>query len=257
MWEDSLFVTPDGNTIYFLYYPGDLLSDVAIGKFKDSGVIYTSQIPFTTKTKDSRKYLNEPPWSAAGPTVAANGDIFYHSNRPISGDNNRYLPHIYKNADLLPFNNPDVPYNNPHYCAAKDELWFDRDDTELYVLKDAEVSGFAGVPELAPNPLNSYLSGAQESQPWLTEDCNTIYFSSSRDRFGTGPAIYTATRMGGGAWSKPQVVVKSRFGVGEPTLTADMGKLFFVQILQNSKGQFTTNLFYTEKKCTYGPCPQI
>lgn len=248
MWQDSLFVTRDGSTIYFAYYPGDLFSDLKTGELKSTLVIYSSQKPFDIKTKDSKKDLNDPPWSAGGVYIASDSDIYYHSNRPIPGDNNRYLPHIYKNGDLLPFNNPDIAYDNPHYCAAKDELWFDKDDHEIYILKSAKASGFKGTPILAPKPINSYTSIVQESQPWLSEDCNTLYFTSSRDHFGAGTAIYTSTRINEDDWSEPKVVVKSKIGVGEPTLTADMEKLFFVQILQNSEDQFASNLFYTERE---------
>ena len=248
IWDDSLFVNLDGKRIYFVYYPGDLITDSRANKYKTYLQVYFSDAPFVTKTKDERPYFTEQYWSPAGQSVTSNGDMFYHSNKPIVGDHGRYLQHIYKNGELLAFNNSEISYNNPQYCGGRDELWFDNGDKAIYVLKNAKASGFKGTPVQAPKPLNSYDPKINDHQPWLSEDCNTIYFSSTRDNIGSGPFIYSAQRIGEDQWSKPRLVIKSKIGVGEVTLTADMKKLFFLQVLQNSKGEFTSNLFSTERK---------
>ncbi|OJI08702.1 MAG: hypothetical protein COV08_03405 [Candidatus Vogelbacteria bacterium CG10_big_fil_rev_8_21_14_0_10_49_38] len=247
-WEDSLFVTLDGGRVYFIYYPGDLITDIQKGKYKTNLKIYFSDKPFTTKVLDDRPYFNEKYWSPAGPSLTASGDMFYHSNKPIEGDKGRYLSHIYKNDQLLPFNTADISYGNPQYCSGKDELWFDNNDKVIYVLKNAEADNFQGVPTLAPKPINSYDSAINDHQPWLSDDCKNIYFSSTRNSMGSGPFIYTSERIAEDEWSEPRLVVKSNIGVGEATLTADMKKLFFLQVLRNPEGQFTSNLFYMEKK---------
>lgn len=244
-FEESVFATPDGNTVYFMYYPGDELSAALYHTtpIVGPGKIYSSQKPFTTMIMDNAAYLTSPYYSDAGPSLDANGNFFYHSNAAIPGDNGRYLSHIYENGTLLPFNNPNVSFDNPSYCAAKDELWFDEGDQKIYVLRNAKAGGFARTPVAAPAPINSASTGIQESQPWLSADCNTLYFSSTRDHIGSGPYIYVSHRSSSGNWSTPQVVVKSNFAVGEPSLTGDMQEIFFEQILKDSAGHFTSNIF--------------
>ena len=31
-WEDGAFISGDGNTLYFVYYPGDMMADLQIGR---------------------------------------------------------------------------------------------------------------------------------------------------------------------------------------------------------------------------------
>lgn len=248
MWEDSLFITLDGSRIYFIYYPGDVITDGQKGQYKTNMTTYFSDKPFAVKVRDGRPYFNEQYWSPAGQSITADGEMLYHNNKPIEGDNGRYLPHIYRNEELLPFNNPDIAYNNPQYCSGKDELWFDNEDKMIYFLKNAKASGFKGTPILAPKPINSYNPAINEHQPWLSDDCNTMYFSSTRDNIGSGPFIYISERIGEDTWSAPKLVIKSNIGVGEATLTPDMKQLFFLQVLKNSKGELTTNLFSTQRQ---------
>ncbi len=243
-WEDSLFVMPDGSAVIFMYYPGDLLSDFFKGgPFVDDADVYLSRSPFAKKELDKRYYFSEDVFSAAGAMIAASGDAFYHSNRPSSGSNS-LDEDIYRNKDLLPFNVDAKNERNPHYCAAKDELWFDENDHDLYVLKDAAANGFAGKPQLAPSPLNDKEGQAQDFQPWLSADCQTIYFTSGRSG---GTAIYVSQRQGEDRWSEPQFVIRSKAAVGEASLTADGQRLFFIQVFTDGKGHYSADMFYTQR----------
>jgi Tol biopolymer transport system component len=243
-WEDSLFVAADGSTVLFVYYPGeDLLSDVLKGgPYAGDLDIYRSTSPFRTKELDTRYYFSEDLYSAAGPMIADNGDAFYHSNRDGSTDNDD----IYWNEEFLPFNTNGKNERNPHYCAAQDELWFDDNDQDIYVLRSASADDFAGQPELAPSPINANNAEEQDFQPWLSADCQTIYFTSGRS--GTGAYIYVAQRLGESSWSEPEIVIRSKTAVGEPTLTADGGRLFFIQVFHDGQGHFTSDMFYTERR---------
>ncbi len=243
-WEDSLYVTPDGARIYFAYYPGDLINDARKGSFKDDIDIYFSDYPFITKQKETRFNLSEDIWSATGPQVTVRGDFFYTSNSDYLRDQKSDAD-IYLNGERLPFNDalgPDQEFGNPHYCASHDELWIDEQDTRMWVLKNAQANGFAGKPELAPTDALPFF------QPWLSEDCQVLYFSSNRgDVPGKGPAIYTSQRTDD-AWGTPVPVVSNDVGVGEPTLTGDGKKLFFIQLFKNDRGEFTSDMFYVERK---------
>ena len=58
-WEDSAYISADGNKLYYDYYPGDLISDVARRQFSDDLDYYVSEKPFTTRTKLTQYYLAE------------------------------------------------------------------------------------------------------------------------------------------------------------------------------------------------------
>jgi len=247
-WEDSLFVTADGNTIYFTYYPDvDLLTPLLITKTPLAGDlnIYKSEKPFVTKMLDRRYALSSPIYSAAGPMVTKNQEIFYHSNHTGQWTH-KYDDDIYLNDQRLPFNTSES-FTNPHYCAAKDELWFDKSDQDIFILSNAKQDQFTGKPVPAPTPINSPASKVQDSQPWLSEDGQTLYFTSNRADPQKGSAIYQSQRLKDGSWSEPKLVIWSAIAVGEPTLTEDGRRLFFIQISRNGAGQFTSDMYYTEK----------
>ena len=148
---------------------------------------------------------------------------------------------IYLNDEWLAFNT-DEPYTNPHYCITEDELWFDLADTKIYILYNARDNDFAGEPELAPSPINTADDEVQDFQPWLSEDCQRLYFTSNRDGM---VAIYRAERLDQDEWAEPELVVWSQLAVGEPTLTNDETTLVFIQVFANDEGNFTTDIFMT------------
>lgn len=227
LWEDGAYISGDGNTLYFAYYPGDILHDVQTMKFKDDIDVYYSQKPFTSKSKHS---ISKNIWSEGG-VMISNGDMYYMSNR---GRNDN----IYKNNEKIEIpGTGDMEEQDPHYCAEKDELYFwDRNDNKIYVYKNEELSKL-------PAPINV---GSQNIQPFLTEDCQTMYFSSSRNTQRL--QIMKSERIDDDSWKEPVVVASSKIGIGEPTLTHDGNTLFFVQIFQSPEGAYNSDIFYVEKK---------
>jgi hypothetical protein len=207
-WEDGAYISSDGNTLYFAYYPGDLINDVQTRKFKDDIDVYISKKPFISKKKHK---ISEDIWSEGG-VMISNGDIYYMSNKDGSDD-------IYKNGVKLSFNT-DENENDPHLCKAMDELYFWKNN-DIYVFRNGNV-------EKLHFPINT---DSADIQPFLTKDCQTMYFSSNRDGVSK---IYKSTRSGDN-WLEPTVVVESKNGVGEPTLTADGKFLYFVQIFTSDE----------------------
>ncbi len=246
-WEDSLFVLPDGQRIYFAYYPGDLLSDFAMKKFTDDIDIFYSDAPFTAKVKDTRFYLSEDIWSEVGPVVASNGDIFYNSNRDYLNDQ-KADQDVWLNGERLAFNDAvlDSEYGNPHYCETDDALWIDELDKRMWILKNAKANNFSGTPEPAPAPIQ--VDGYANFQPWLSADCTTLLFSTNRGNVpGTaGPAIHMST-LSNGQWAAPTLVGYSKIGIGEGTMTADGSRLYFIQLFSDGKGHSTSDMFYVER----------
>jgi len=240
-WEDSSFITADGNKLYFSFYPGDLLTDAKKGKFTDDIDIYVSLKPFTQKSKASEFYLSEDIWSEAGLMISGQ-DYFYNTNRDYLNDQKSDTD-IYQNLDRLSFND-DTNQNNPHYCRAKDELWFDEDDKKIFVMEHAARDGFTGELRLVGEPINK---GGSNFQPWLSEDCNTLYFTSGRDSTITVPKtkIFMSQKVNS-IWSEPIVIVESNFLIGEPSLTVNQKELYFVQIFKG-KGAFQADIYRTRR----------
>ncbi|MEW6528624.1 MAG: hypothetical protein AB1391_01920 [Candidatus Micrarchaeota archaeon] len=234
-WEDGVYISSDGNTLYFVYYPGDILADLKAGKFKDDIDVYYSIKPFTSKKKHA---ISEDIWSEGGVMISGS-DMYYMSNKPIDDNDKNYDDNIYKNGELLTFNT-NQSEGDPHHCSAKNELyfWINKEEVtkEIYVYKNNHVSKL-------PEPIND---GHENIQPFLTPDCQTMYFTSNRD--GGVLKIYKSQRLGEDSWSNPKIVVSSKYGVGEPTLTDDGKFLFFVQLFKSEDGNSsTTDIFYSEK----------
>jgi len=232
-WEDSAYISGDGNTLYFAYYPGDLIADLLTWDFKDDIDVYISEKPFKERKKF---YISEDIWSEAG-VMISNGDFYYMSNRKIGDE--RINDNIYRNGVRLDFGTEENE-EDPHYCKEKDELYFwkkeNADGEKIYVYKNKEVRRL-------PSPING--SSGNDIQPFLTEDCQTIYFTSGRDGIYK---IYRSERFGENEWSEPVEVISSKYGVGEPTLTDDGRFLFFIQLFMSNDGKRNADIMYTERE---------
>lgn len=223
-WEDGAYITGDGNTLFYVYYPGDLVRDLTSRKFKDDIDVYYSEKPFN---KSKKHALSEDIWSEGG-VMMDGSDIYYMSNRnrPDADD-------LYKNGKVL-IDTPSTSEQDPHYCSSKKELYFWVDGV-IYVSKDNKVSAL-------PVPIND---GSKNIQPFLTADCQEMYFSSSR---GNGVLkILRSKRISDNSWAEPEVVISSKHGVGEPTLTNDGKTMFFVQVFRSAKGVMNSDIFYVTK----------
>lgn len=224
-WEGGAYVSGDGEALFYSYYPGDLISDMALGQLKEDIDIYYSLKPFNQIKKHA---LSEDKWSEGGVMVSGS-DVYYMSDRYHF---NSY--DLYKNGHVI-FNTPDKSEKDPYYCAQNDELYFTIDGV-IYVYKKDKTTAL-------PAPIND---GSFNGQPFLTLDCKKIYFSSTK---GDGISkILRAEKISEKSWSEPAVVVQSRYGVMEPALTDNGQIMFFAQVLKSAKGVVNSDIFYIEKE---------
>lgn len=235
--EDSLWVSPDGKTLHFMDYKGNLFKDFAEKKFADDIDNWMSVFPFTTRTKVDKFGLSLDVASAAGAMIGGDGAWYYHSNHHVlkTGDSTDAL---YRNDEMI-VSYKDRALGNPQYCVGKDELWYDDpQDVKGVFMKDAKKSNFKNPSQ--PTPYEG-------TQWWLSEDCMTAYFSANYgDIPSQGSGLYRIIRSGE-SWSKPVPVIWSKHGVAEGTLTADGKKLFFIGVIDDPKGGITTDMFYIER----------
>jgi hypothetical protein len=251
-WEDSVFISKDGEKLYFTYYPAeDLLAAVAKGEFIDDLDIYVSELEedsqFRTKRKVSDYYLSEDVWSEVGIMIDNEGNIFYDSNRDWINDQ-KSDNDVYMNSERLGFNDDGNP-GNPFYCESLDELYMDFPaDERLGVIKNAKSGGFSGFVELLPEPIN--IPGNKAFQATLTEDCQMLFFTSSLrgGDIGNKPgfsAIYKSIRIGD-EWGVPEFVVGGNVLVGESSITEDGSRFCFLRVFE-SDGSFTSDIYCMEK----------
>lgn len=237
-WEDGAYISQDGKTLYFVFYPGDLATDFANytrtgdgAVFKDDIDAYVSVKPFKTKELMS---ISKDIYSEGG-VMFSGKDLYFMSNRPLNDSDVTYDDNIYKNDYELVLGT-DVDEQDPHYCAKLDELYFEI-DSQIYVYRTGKKYVKLG------EPINL---GGEDYQPFLTEDCQTMYFSSNRGKGGK-LAIYKSKRLNGDHWSEPEKLVWNIEGVGEPTLTGDGSQLFFVAVNKFEDGSFNSDIFYVDR----------
>ena len=142
---------------------------------------------------------------------------------------------------------------NPHYCDAMEELYanieYESGDTDIAVFKD-------GVTTFLPEPIN--LPENLDLQPFLTDDCQTMYFTSSRGSvISNFPLqIYKSQRLGEFEWSEPELFIsypqpEGMFGgVGEFSMTRDEKQMVFLELtitLEGDEYVGTNEMYYAEK----------
>ncbi len=263
-WEDSPYITRDGRQILFFYHPyPDLITGVEglteyiVGHPEEAeaqgldGKIYVSDRPFTGRRVHPVSQDGSPALECC-PYLAPSGDLWYASNRR-SWDLGKGVPTgIYRNGEWLDLGTGQEE-SNPHYCEAKDELWFDcPGDANLCVMRDAAASGFQGPVELAPYPVNARdVDKIQDSQAFLTDDCNTLYITSSRDYPDLELIqIYRLQRLDeeGRQWSEPALFISNETPIAELSMTADGTELTFAQIFWREDGTPGIDIYYSHRE---------
>ena len=260
-WEDSPYITRDGAAVIFFYHPfpdlltGEdditeiILSDperaVALGI---DGKLYQSPRPFETKTVHPISD-NDHPSLECCLYISLAGDFYYGSTRE-SFEQGRGVPvTVYRNGTRLDFGTGGEEAN-PHYCDARDEMWFDcPGDENLCVMREAMKNDFKGVVTLAPFPLNAEPSVLiEDAQAYLTDDCNTLYFTSNRDSPEGIIGIYRSHRIGEFGWSDPEPFITAPTPVAELSMTADGTELVFAQIFWREDGGAGLDIYYSRKR---------
>ena len=118
-WGDSPWISPNGQTLYFMYYPGDPLTPPVT----EQADVHVSYWPFESHEPVTIYDLSQPVYGAAGPMIDDDGGFWFMSNRDYANDGNIDTD-IYRDGVRLAFNSQVLWYGNPHYCVETEELWF-------------------------------------------------------------------------------------------------------------------------------------
>lgn len=236
-FEDSPYITRDGKYVMFFYHPArDILTDPeAAFRIQLDGRILISPRPFELKT--IYPVSNPDAISEAGPSFGAGGAFFYYRTFPFSSQPTK----IVRDGVILDLGTGGAELD-PFYCDAMGELYFAGDGTgsdqrSVFVFKN-------GRSTKLPAPIND--GNSRNMHPFVTDDCQTMYFSSTRSS-APFPRVYRSRRLGEFQWSTPELFIsRASGGVGEMTMTKDGREMTFIELRLDGAGA-TSDVFYSRR----------
>jgi len=233
--EDSPFILPDGNTLYFFFTPN---VTVPAEKQLFDGV---------TGIYESRKQNGT--WGEAKRVVLQNSGKLALDGAEFVQGNNMWFASAregYTGVNLFTAEFKNGKWTNWQYVGNKlmkeyqvGEMHIAADGTELYFHSpraggkgqlDIWVSQNVNGDWQDPKNLEAINTQENEGWPFLSQDGTELWFT--RTYMGT-PAVYRSIKLNN-VWQEPQLMV-SQFA-GEPTLDND-GNLYFVHHFFNNASE--------------------
>jgi len=246
-WEDSADISHDGNTLYFAYINIDLITlttqhklvvigpdrDLAgvcklpCGQFPRADTFYSEKINGQWSVPKPHPLTLEHPLT--GFFLLNDTKVYFQMDKGDGLDTEIYYAEKINGTWQEPVRIVELGSK-----YGEDDPWVSHDDNEIYfwsrrptelgghnIFYSKKIDGIWQEPVMLPEPINS---NANDMQPFPF--VNSLYFMSDREG---KPEIFMSAKEGEG-WINPEVVVKSKYGVGEPTLTDDGKYLYFVQL---------------------------
>jgi hypothetical protein len=242
--EDSPFVLPDGNTLYFFFTP-----DVRVPPEKQlldevSGV-WVCRKEGDSWTEAVRVWLQKPGKLALDGAVAIQGgEMWFASAREGYEDVNmftaewadgKWLNWTYAGDRLM----KEIQIGEVHLHG--DDLYFHSarsggaGDDDIWVTTR---SGTSWSDPLNIAPVNT---AARDAYPFVSTDGNELWFT--RTYLGS-PGVFRSVKTGG-VWGAPELIV-SQFA-GEPTLD-DAGNLYFVHHFYEDGVKIEADIYVARRK---------
>ena len=242
--EDSPFITPDGNTLYFFFTP-DVRVDPSKQLLDSVTGVWVAQKSGDIWQKPYRLWLTEPGKLALDGAVCVQGnEMWFASAREgFAGVNmltaeridGKWVNWKYSGDRLM----KEIQIGEAHIHG--DELYF---HSERYGGKgkyDIWKTLRNGNTWSDPVNIEAINTEENDAMPFISSDGTELWFN--RTYMGT-PAIYCSKKMDG-KWSSPELII-SQFA-GEPTLD-DEGNLYFVHHFFISDVMIEADLYIARKK---------
>jgi Tol biopolymer transport system component len=265
-WEDSVSISPDGNTLYFTYGNYDFLTYIISGgtnrihKGPDRG-LNTSDLGDIMVSYRSGNTWSDPVLAndineafALDDGAFTQDDLLFYSSGLKSGNiGGSSKSDIYTSQKTggiwstpvnigSPVNTEDTEAN-PWISVNDDLLLFESDRPGGYGGNDIWMSEKSGSVWQEPVNLGPVINTAfDDGQPFLTRDEKTLYFS--RTNAESGIDIYISAREGEG-WSEPVLLLSGL--AGEPTLASDGKMLYYVHIYTCDDGTYNADIMYISR----------
>jgi hypothetical protein len=231
--EDSPFILPDNQTLYFFFTP-----DVSIpaGKQILDGVtgIWVTHRSGGTWTEPERVRLSDPDELALDGCEFIRGDLMYFCTTRkgfigIEWFSAKLMDGVWQDwgyaSDDLKYNEYQV--GELHITADGQELFFHSSRPGGYGGLDIWVSqktptGWGKPVNLGP----AVNTSADEGWPFINSDGQELWFTGQSSKGKPGPAIFRSLLQPDGSWDEAVEVVSSF--AGEPSLSGDGKALYFV-----------------------------
>jgi hypothetical protein len=231
--EDSPFVTPDGNTLYFFFVPD---MNVIVQQQMSNGLtgLWVSRRSNGAWSEPERLLLAESGQAAMDGCVMVRGDRLYFCS--IRAGNRRDIEWYYATekdgtwGDVVnagPWYNQTMELGEIHITPGYRGIFFASKMTDgfggLDLWSAHDTADGWGAPENLGPEVNS---AADENRPFVTEDGKELWFDSYSRSGKPGPAVFRCLRQPDDTWGDCREIV-SVFA-GEPNLTGDGRTLYFV-----------------------------
>jgi len=242
--EDSPFVLPDGNTLYFFFTP-----DVSVPVEKQllDGVtgIYVSTRQDGEWQEPERVVLNDDV-SLDGCEFVQDDIMWFCSARAgYTGVNwfkakmqdGKWMQWEYAGSEF----DPSYEVGELHFSVDWSEVYFHSAREGGKGEYDIWVSRKEGGEWQPPVNVGAVNTEVSDGWPFLSQDGQELWFN--RWYMGT-PALFRSVRTPDG-WGEPELIVSSF--AGEPTLD-EMGNLYFVHHFYKDGEMIEADIYYAERK---------
>ncbi len=222
--EDSPFITPDGNSFYFVFVPNMSLPAEEQIRDQVSG-IYWSQKTSGAWTEPQRVWLYSG-LSLDGAETILGDTMWFCSVRPgNSREIDMYTAELVNGrwsnwtsiGDLL---NVTYDVGEMHVTADGSQIYYHSKRPGGHGGRDIWVISQVNGQWQTPQNVDAVNSEYDDGYPFISEDGNELWFT----RTAGVPSVYRSLKVNG-QWQAPELVVSSL--AGEPTLDR-AGNLYFV-----------------------------
>lgn len=254
-WEEGGYISSDGNTFYYIYTNRDVFRLLFHGDEKKVGPIFD--------TNSCTHPLNPNPhgcgvWPRADHFFVEKTEDGWTDPKPHPLTLNYPIGGLHIDGNTAYFMSGfDDDIEDIGFATIENGIWSGKEKIEIvsseYTESDPFVKNnemffwsnrpakFAGnniyhsvkingewqEPELLPEPINS---NKDDMQTFVYD--GYLYFSSNKDG---GPFSIYRSKRNGSSYEESEIVIQSKFAVGEPTITADGEYLYFEQIFTDGK----------------------
>jgi Tol biopolymer transport system component len=230
--EDSPFITPDGNTLYFFFTPdvnipaenqvGDGVTGIWVSQWNGDDWQEPQRILLA---KSGEPHLDGCPfvdgdWMVFCSARAGNqhGVDLYTAERQ-----NGKWTNVENWSEM---NTQQYPVGELH-IDNHNNLYFGSDRPGGFGNYDLWYFPWNGDSWGAPLNLGAAVNtSGNENRPFISNDGQELWFDGSSQSGYPGPAIFRSDRQPDGSWGPAEEIISSF--AGEPTLTADGNALYFV-----------------------------
>lgn len=273
-WQDSVFISPDGNELYFAYMPytQPVFMDIYFGRISEEDVQRRGPIRpgnHGNMNFDTYKAVRNEDGTWGTPInlninsyyhlysakLSFNGNELYYAIRDY--DKNYGADDIYVSKKLFdgswgpPENlgpNINTRFREDHPSLSSDgqTLYFTRNEQEylgIEIMVSKKVNGKWTMAEKLPQPVNQLNPESKANhQPFITSDGQTLYFTRMWK-------LHKSDSQSDGTWSEPISVFPDLDVSGHASVTADGRYLYFLTVKDTeSFERMELSIVYSERQ---------